>query len=1620
MGLNLNRWIKDRKREVGDVASRSFDQVNMFDNGLTAKQRTATGTGNVIAQVRDKFDANSSKDRQIRSSEGRASSYRQSEIDRGNKRPYESLGAQLAGNTARFINTADYAGRSVADTISGDLTRQRKTRERFGQADSGLLGAGTIFDNPEEMTNLGNAEIIKRTGLTTAGTAAEILPFARVSRTAGVGAKAGVQLYRGGKIISLSSKAGKALQAANLAERGGSGIKARVAFNAGIDTASGVGESAARQYAQTGKVDGRVLAGDTLASVGMGQIPIIAGAGFKKGTKEIAKKTNPAYDELLKTRKTAQKAFDVEKDPKVRKEIGGYLADLDREIRKEAGIIPKTRAAGPGDEPINVPNSLRTKVQKLSDAELKNQIDEVKKTVGTDKFDKKLSNELNEEYTMRTTQAETSDELADLRFRKDIEDRKAFTAAKQSELDAPVESKPKVTAKGESVSGKDMADRYQAMKASGMSEADIANELDNLDVGTPPQQSTNIFKDQLDLANAENLRIIEDVDAEVRAMGFEPSDIKRKANAANRGEYELTDAELAATDKITNMFNEAREIGETQGLEIPGEQIYYVGPQVKKGQIKPQVGPDPEFGYKKSRQNLNELDDIDVGNDPALDYMTKAKNRPLMVQSAIQDAANLDGRKIAPEKVVEASEKIIELQKKVKDKSNSAGVLNNDTLDDLYKIGKDEGYNQADNTYNPTMFTQEPKTMLESAGVYKNGFEQFDNSAGYAGEFVDQLNTNKIPDDQVAEALEQSIRGRMPNADASAVNSAVDYAMRRIRKEGFDAAQAASVYERAFTNVAKSEILRTGKTTRFTDGKMRKVMNEQMNGRLLFDSYKKNLAQEADSFLAERINVSLRGGNILSAAYELGDVANIYSKYGLSDVKSTKLGLGKIDGDRHAMTRKYGQSNAHFASNDIPEITKMEEIWGNPNTNIAKKIYESYRTGENKLLIFKYVEEMKTELFFRTADKYYKSQGLEGGALVDKVMEDYLRTMLPSKLITANRIVGKVPRVMTQYLNWSLQATKRLGRTVSGSDDGGKFAKLSRPERIARGVATEIAPKVLAAAAIGVPIMQLLGMRDFTGATEGDFTGIDSEDKEMLDTVVGYLSLSPALSTAANFYFADRRNDIANERASRGETYRAEPQERDQPLNVAKDSAMNLVPFRTQAKKINQVREAADRGYFENRDGRIQAEAPTSNAAKLYGAVVGKNNTEAMRDYQNNPSALSVVRGQASPLDLITKNQTVSNVVQNVTGEGTRDYKRPLSGSLKDKDGVTIKNKAGEDILGYSDTAKQALKKSEDKHGKGSEQSKAVLRDWIKDGRDYNKLYDNFKKIPGSSQLLEEYYGDNIVTPEKWRLVQGDEKMWSYLKDRKQLEARDLGREIDPIYRDSLDDGTKVTPERAKLMLQERATTTGEDMRQREMLYRTDWYGNVKDAETAYYKTFSEKSGDSSKTQRVIEWNNLSEQAFSPEKGLASQDKYKSITEYNNKLSTFENYDSDERKAFTKSWYNSNPNFNDLKINYELERLGIVNKMRKIEGADPLTEEQFLAKFDFPTKDDNGNWTFSKYGSGSGGSSSRGVGSLNKYKISTKGTFNVSSGSPVKSSGKSRVSAKKITKPKVSIKKSRV
>lgn len=276
--------------------------------------------------IRDRIDSSTPEDRMQRLKRGTPESYREEQIAKNNKRPIENLGGQVIGNSARLANTIGYGlaqGEATRrgtlaqltgndEALSNALEIQRNLREDFGRPDSYLHGMGTIYDNPEEMMNLGNAEIAKRVGLTTLGTASEILPYARVARPVTVAGKfTGNALRAGGKAIPTTGLVGKTINAASIAERGGAGLAKRAAFNAGIDITTGAGDSAARQYAQTGTINPTTLLADTAASTVMGQAQLIPAYGKAIGNTKAGKQAADQAKIKVNRAKTARSNADA-------------------------------------------------------------------------------------------------------------------------------------------------------------------------------------------------------------------------------------------------------------------------------------------------------------------------------------------------------------------------------------------------------------------------------------------------------------------------------------------------------------------------------------------------------------------------------------------------------------------------------------------------------------------------------------------------------------------------------------------------------------------------------------------------------------------------------------------------------------------------------------------------------------------------------------------------------------------------------------------------------------------------------------------------------------------------------------------------------------------------------------------------------------------------------------------------------------------------------------------------------------------------------------------------------------------------------------------------------------
>lgn len=355
MGLSLNsigRSIGDWFNADSDEDQRkrlAAGQARYYADQQKNRPSYGSGISGLSNRVKDVFDSNTKQDywrRQQSASQDQSiaqgrpvnalsQSYKQQQQSMGNDRPWENLGSQILGNTARFLNTGKSAWDEVYDTtnlllnqaagdtedVSNINKRIKERQQRQYQPNSGLLGAGTIFDSPEEFNTLGAKDITKRVGLNTLGTASEVLPFARVTRPVAAGAKAQT-LFKGGQPVT-----NKAILAMSAAERGAGGVPGRIAFNALQDSTTGAGESVARQYAQTGKIDPRVLGGDVLANTLLGQGQVVGGSVFNK-----ALDTNPGR-RVTTTIKKATADIPVFGESANKAEIRKLLVDTDSKLQ---------------------------------------------------------------------------------------------------------------------------------------------------------------------------------------------------------------------------------------------------------------------------------------------------------------------------------------------------------------------------------------------------------------------------------------------------------------------------------------------------------------------------------------------------------------------------------------------------------------------------------------------------------------------------------------------------------------------------------------------------------------------------------------------------------------------------------------------------------------------------------------------------------------------------------------------------------------------------------------------------------------------------------------------------------------------------------------------------------------------------------------------------------------------------------------------------------------------------------------------------------------------------------------------------------------------------------------
>ncbi len=334
-----------KRKSVFETLSKVYDQVNPLDNNLTYKQRTPTTNKSAVSQLG-----------QVGGQTARA----------------------VAGNTSRFLNTANLGVRQIADTArltAANLTNNslaarnaiQDTKQDYNRftTKGGILNTGTFFQSPEEAASGEFKTVARRIGGGTLGTAAEVVPFARgatlvkaggsvlpnVARGAAEGAGYGAVGGAGNELVQ-----GQGFNIRNVIKSAAAGAALGGAIPAAAGAVKGatrVGQSAVNDYKamtpeerQAGfvKIPGSTPAGSTTPvanpKVATAPTPMVKTRGFTESVRtspEVSQTVREKVSGTYDPRSTSELAGSAEVFAK--KGLKGVVKDVNDRLAAKTGAI---------------------------------------------------------------------------------------------------------------------------------------------------------------------------------------------------------------------------------------------------------------------------------------------------------------------------------------------------------------------------------------------------------------------------------------------------------------------------------------------------------------------------------------------------------------------------------------------------------------------------------------------------------------------------------------------------------------------------------------------------------------------------------------------------------------------------------------------------------------------------------------------------------------------------------------------------------------------------------------------------------------------------------------------------------------------------------------------------------------------------------------------------------------------------------------------------------------------------------------------------------------------------------------------------------------------------------
>ena len=696
-----------------------------------------------------------------------------------------------------------------------------------------------------------------------------------------------------------------------------------------------------------------------------------------------------------------------------------------------------------------------------------------------------------------------------------------------------------------------------------------------------------------------------------------------------------------------------------------------------------------------------------------------------------------------------------------------------------------------------------------------------------------------------------------------------------------------SIYQEA----ARAQMIDLLQTTKFTNKKVNHMVSELTNQILATSKIDSTTANTVVKNILKTQNTLFRKGNVGSAMNELSDIPSMLGAFG----KDFKFGYNKdmlkvmgVDGHLDPSTEAILQT--------VKDTKTAEKAF----IKLAKK-------GSSGLDFYKYVEALKASSVLKTSQSYWSKKGYSGDALTTKMLNDYRNLALPIDMFTKTAL-DSIP-LYTQYQSWQLRNTQKEFNLARGRLEVGKYTDAGRTERIIRNAALNIPAKTafwLASNGLkGTAIITAFGLTDYTGLTDQDYSGIDDKDKSAWDKTGGKLANMTTTGSLLNAIYQTYEKEKLKKQYENAEY---NPYHNN---NLAGDIAERFIP--QQIKNISGMQETRDKKYSANRDGKVQYLEATNPLDVARGYLFGKRNTQAGREYSGNKDVVTRIKDGKSPV------VAVRDMAKEQLGAQDKIYNRPLNNS---------------DYADYSGKVKELMKK-------GDIQGAKAMFDG---GRAYNHTLDDLMRA--DKDAYNHYIAslaNTAVPPEKWRerVVRDgkiDYTVYDMLKKREKQRVKDMGGDLNPLYDDKL-----TKPQLADL-LSDKATETGKDLASRNLLWKEKWYQDYKAREKEFYDKNPyadgrELKGRQKDWQDLEDFRNTLSQVRDSKTGkeMAWVKDYPLVAQYKD-LNDKYGFDSPEVKSFFKNNYDNYKAQRDTRNAIEL---ATINKMREIEGFEPMSDSQF-------------------------------------------------------------------------------